>query len=549
MLKTGEDIQAAKNVIQALVRARKNMMIYPSNNPIYKKTIQNNFEKFNQFFEHSRKLIFQIRRFEIFYQNERVYHNTSKNADNLSLIFFKDGIHELSFKSKMPYEELKTFLEVISLDFEKDVIDDDIVTLLWENDFGHIRYIVDDEFLTDEGYQTQAVAQIQKHLTDPDAFQEVYSYEIRLDDKLEALPIVEITDMESQLLLRELEDDADNKTDKLIKILFELLYAAKTKEKFSDLEIFFKNTIEYALKHQDIESVNNILARLNTILKKGKINEEIRQHIQNIIQFIGKKEIIDLIGEQLDDTKVTKVRPYRILIEYFEKDAIPPLMYLLNKLKTIHARRLIIDGLVFLGPKDMLPLIKGLDHKEWYVVRNAVYILRKIGDKSALDPIRKKAGHPDIQVKKEVIMALGELGDENVLQVFEEYLENPEFQVRITTLKALAYMSSEKARKILVDRISGSDFKNKNFNEKIGYFESLSHWKDKQTSDFMIHALKPKGGWTGSKDYEIRACAAYGLGLMKDEQSLKYLYKNQNSKNILLKEYANQAIKRTTHGK
>ena len=50
-------------------------------------------------------------------------------------------------------------MKIIALDFDREAVDDDIVTLLWEKDFQNIQYIVDEAFLVDvdeEDYETKA---------------------------------------------------------------------------------------------------------------------------------------------------------------------------------------------------------------------------------------------------------------------------------------------------------------------------------------------------------------------------------------------------------
>ena len=58
---------------------------------------------------------------------------------------------------------MEDFLKIISLDFNRDVLDDDIVTLFWEKDFQNIQYVVDETVLADEDdYEEGAVRAIRK---------------------------------------------------------------------------------------------------------------------------------------------------------------------------------------------------------------------------------------------------------------------------------------------------------------------------------------------------------------------------------------------------
>jgi len=68
-------------------------------------------------------------------------------------------------------------------------------------------------------------------------------------------------------------------------------------------------------------------------------------------------------------------------------------MKILGELKNIHPRKIVINALTYLGPKDIVLLSSGLYDTRWYVVRNIIHILRKIGDKRAVDFLLKTIKH------------------------------------------------------------------------------------------------------------------------------------------------------------
>lgn len=548
-MENGEDINAAKLIIKMLSKSRKNLRMYPANNPIYVNTIKDTFEKFKAFFYIKDRLSLNIRLHDIYYGEESIYHNDEQKDDNLAFFFFKDGLRELTFQKKMPFEEMEVFLKVISLDFDNEVLDDDTVTLFWENDFQYIRYIVEDEFLADEDYEGRAVAQAKKEKNDPDKFKAVYDNSRVMREKIKEVGIITIKDDSLKMLFHELEKDAKDKVDKFTGIIFEIFYKAKSNEEFSEIADFFKSAIEYAVNMGNIESVTNVLARLKKIASKVKVTDAVKDNIQKIVFFAGSERIIYLLGEYLDRGEKIDYTSLKELIKYFDKTAIPPFMDLLSTLNTIYARKVVIDVLVLLGPKDFMALTKGLDSQQWYVVRNIIYVLRAIGDKRAVDYLLKKVNHPDTHVKVEVIRALGELGDFRALAPIIKCLEDDsEIKLKFTAIRSLGSLSSKDARKVLLDKIFGKTFQNKEFNEKKEYFHALSRWKDKEMIACLIKILMKKTLFPNSKVYENRACAAYSLGLIASPDALPFLYKCQKDNNKLLKEFSDSAIKRIDHG-
>ena len=153
-MEINEENRAAKEVIQAILKSKKILRMYPENNPIYVKTLEDAYNKFREFFYYNEELQLKIKQNEIYCGTEQVY-NSSEKEDNLALFFFKDGLREITFKKGLTNDEVEAFLTVITLDFDTEVIDDDIVTLFWEKDFQNIQYVVDDAVLADEDdYET-----------------------------------------------------------------------------------------------------------------------------------------------------------------------------------------------------------------------------------------------------------------------------------------------------------------------------------------------------------------------------------------------------------
>ena len=148
-MEINDELKAVKDVVQALLKSKKMLRMYPQNNPIYIKTLEDNYSRFRDFFMYNNQLVLKIRQNDIYYDSEQVYSNPEKE-DNLALFFFKDGLREITFKKGLTQDEMEDFLGIISMDFDREGVDDDIVTLFWERDFQNIQYVVDEAFLADE---------------------------------------------------------------------------------------------------------------------------------------------------------------------------------------------------------------------------------------------------------------------------------------------------------------------------------------------------------------------------------------------------------------
>ena len=547
-MEISEEIKATKDIVQAFLKAKKMIRMYPPNNPIYVKTLEDCYGKFKNFYYYKNLLVLKIKQNEILYDAEQVY-SSSEKEDNLALFFFKDGLREITFRQGLTSEELEEFLKIISLDYDREAIDDDLVTMLWEKDFQNIQYIVDEAVLADEeDYESKAVAELEEKATDEDSLKKAYKDAFKAEGEIKEVSIVPLEDKDLRLLFNELEKDSQDKTGKLINILLELFYIAETLEDYSDIIGFFMNSIEFSIRRGDIQIVTNVMAKMKQITDDKNVPDDIKKHAKRIILFAGSDQIISLIGEILDSGHEIEEKIFEDFIKFLDKSSILPFMKILGELNTIHSRKIVIDALIFLGPKDIMTLSTGLNDSRWYVVRNIIYILRKIGDKRAVDYLLKTVRHGDIRVKKEVIRTLGELGGAGVIKALRDCLDDPELQVRSAALRAFGNIGSEAAKRIIMDRISHNNFRDKDFDEKKEYFEVLARWKDNEVYNMLIGIIKKTTFWGRSKSYEDKACAAYCLGIIGNKDALTVLNKFKNSSNNLLREFTHSAIHRIEHG-
>lgn len=539
------DAKDVRDIFQTLVKAKKTIRMYPQNNPMYQNTLEDVYGKFRAFLDYKEALPLKISQNSIFFDSEEVYHSAEKE-DNFALFFFKDGLRELTFKSGLSRSEFEEFLRIIALDFEREAVDDDVVTLLWEKDFQNIQYVVDEAFLIDvdeEDYETKAEQKIQEQVTDVNDLMKAYADGFIKEDVKE-LSIVPLTDKDLQLLVVELEKDSLDKTDKLVSVLFELIYQWEDKAELEDALVFLRDTIRFAMGRGEIPVVLNVLRKAKALIEDPLAGDNEKKYMKMLFSYPNTEEFIGSLAEILDGGIAIENTVLAELVTFLDRTAIAPLIKYLGELKTVHARKTAIDALVALGKRDIQAVAKGLNDERWHVVRNIIYILRKIGDKSATEYLLKTARHKDIRVRKEVIKALGDLGGREVVQVLRECLDDPDPEVRIAAVRAFSHVGSEAAKKIIIDKLSDKGFKDKDFDEKRESYEALSRWKDTDVFDFCMSTLKKKTFFGKSKNDEARACAALCLGLLENKDALPALEKASDTSSKILKDFAQHAIKR-----
>jgi HEAT repeat protein len=543
-----QGIESVKEVLQSLQKTKKNLRLYPSNNPMYAKMVDAAYDRVRDFLDSYGQLDMRFSRNDIFFREESAYHEEGKD-DNLALFFFRDGLRSVILETDLDKKEFQQFLEIMSVDFDSEEVEDDMVTLLWEKDFSHIKYTVDDNVLVeDEDYEERATREAKDGAMEEDSIAHAYEDALAVED-LDVVPAMPITEQDLKALATEIqEDSAGNKMAKLADILFNMLYIADTTEAFRDVARILNNAVEFSVRHGNLRSAALIFSRTGDIMGKAK-DEELRRSLSTVLVNSGSPALIKFIGEQLDAKEGIAEDEFNEYVKHLGANAIQPFMALLAELRTIGGRKNVINALAHLGGKDLPRILRGLQDERWYVVRNVIHVLRRIGDVRAVEPLIVVSGHPDARVRKEAVKSLGEFGGQNAAETVQFFLDDPDKAVQSTAVKALGAIGSEYTKVVLLQRMKEKRFLSTDLSEMREYFEVIARWREDDVFDFLMGVVKRNPFFGRAKYNDYKACAAYGLGLMGRPDALDELNKLKDSKHKTLSEYSLNAIKRISYAR
>jgi HEAT repeat protein len=530
-----EQIRLVEDIMQELQKAKKQMRMYPPNNPIYVKASKTLHDKFNNFFDLQQELALEIDKYEITYKKEQVYCNQDK-IDNLALFFFKDGIRLIFFKKGITREELQDFIRILNVDFETEALDDDIVTMLWERDFEHIKSVVDENFLSDWEIP-------EKDKVSDTAIQSAHAAGLRGET---ANPNIAIHMDESDYAYFESEIERQNqpKIQKVITILFESLTHSHDPEDIKRIAGFIKDTLYFCIEHGDFYNASHALDLLEEF-KSGPAKDRVTPDMFNdIYDAINGEEFTNEILKVLESDIDVDSSHFSSYTNHLNQSVIPYFMHILGELQKIKNRRFLIDTLSKIGRNNVHALAKGLNGTKWYVARNTALILGSIATRDTIPYLVESLPHEDQRVRKEVVNALGNTGSPEVIEHIKQSFNDPNFHVRNAAAKAMGTIKTDDARQLLLKEISAKDFLLKDLNEKKEFFTALANWPDQEVKDFLIKILNSSRILKKAKNDENRACAAYAIGLVRDKDAVPALEKACKSANLNLRRFASDALRK-----
>jgi len=556
MLELSEEAVPFSEIVQAMIRAQKTLKMYPSNNPTYIRAVDDVFSRIQAHVDTYGDLILHFGHKEILSEGMKIYENDSRQ-DNFALFFFRDGIREVSFRAGIQKEELLHFLTIISKDFDRQFLDDDIVTLLWEKDFQHIGYEATDEFLLEDEYD----ASIEERSSVPAATKSEELLAQAYEDAVGAQTvhadrddIAALTEQDRLELdrLKEIEESA-SPLPNLIATLVDMLRDAKKPEDFEETVDFLSGTMQFCLRRADFDHAFQIFRQVEELTADPKIPSAQKLVLKRVSQSVGRPEIIDEMGEILDSEIPVSGEGFVQCAPFFDTPAIPPLMDLLGRLETMRARRILIEVLAVLGRRNMAAINRGLRDKRWFVVRNTLHILGKINDPRSVETLGQCIRHTDPRVRKEAFRVMGQLGSPKILPHLKTGLADMDPAVRVIAVKAFrGFGKSDVARRLVMEEIGARPFSSKEFQEKKEFFQVLAQWDNSDdVLGFLQKTLTRRSLLQRNRSDELRACAAVALGLVKDpEPFVPYLQEAASNGGRLLKNAATEALRRIKeHGR
>jgi HEAT repeat protein len=432
---------------------------------------------------------------------------------------------------------------VLSVDFDKEDMEDDMVTLLWDKDFSNISYRVDETVLAeDDEYEDVATGQVREGAMEDDNIRSAYEEAIRSEDVTDVV-MMPLSESDMIALAKEVEDDDEDMNGKFSDMLFDMLYLSDSMDEFNDVTRIMKNALEYYTSKGDLENTVYLFKRVKVLMDSTK-SDAVKKSLSVVMSHAGAPALVEQITENLEAGGDKARKLFEEYKELLGVNAVPSLIKMLGELKSRDARKYVADFLVVLGKKDSTHFVKALGDDRWFVVRNMVFIIRLIGDRRSAEHLSRVVEHSDARVRREVLKALGELKGQGSVLMAQSRLVDPDQTVRVSAVRVLGNIGGSHAKKVLLDAVSEKRFRNMDFEEKKIYFDMLSKWREGDVVKFLTDILKKKPIFKRALHNDLKACAAFSLGLMVNKDSLGMLEKLTGSKNRTLSEYASMAVKR-----
>ncbi|MGD1146394.1 MAG: HEAT repeat domain-containing protein [Thermoanaerobaculaceae bacterium] len=133
--------------------------------------------------------------------------------------------------------------------------------------------------------------------------------------------------------------------------------------------------------------------------------------------------------------------------------AVPAILTSLELEESLTVRRRLLEVVTRQGPKAVPYLLPQLDNPEWFVVRNAVFLLRRIGNAEALPVLKARIASCHPKVLAEILKSLVHLEDPDWLRLLERALDSEDGERRRVAVEVASRIRHPDVVGLLLDRL------------------------------------------------------------------------------------------------
>jgi len=549
----GWDVDTApvETLMQVLLKALRAAQLYLPNNPVYQTAIENVRRAFPAVWELTDQLTLAVLETELKWEGKAVL--SQPRNESLAWLLFKDGVRSVRLDRGVEDDELVRFLQVINKarNLPGDA-QDDLLTLLWEQDFQFIRYDFV-ELATDDQRQIQTEAREEVVVT-REAIQEETEEEEEPDQRRSG--IVRLEDFDSTLYFldekdiaylraeidREYEQDLRTNTLTILFDLFELQpFPAVRAEILSILD----NFIPYLLGVGDYRAVAYLLRELRVVVDRSR--ELLPEHRATLDELPARLSRPDVVGQLLQSLDEGPALPAEqdlsALFRELRPEALETILEWMPRLHAEPVRNLLGAAVQRIAAVHPDAVTRALGSENTDVVRATIELAGRLRLPPTVPALGRLLIDGAQALKVGAVEALAAIGTPSAMQQLEAAVVDSARDVRVAAVRVLGSRRHQGALAQVEAMTFGRDLRGADLSEKTAFFEAFGLLAGPGGVARLVPLLEPGGGLFKKKtDPETRACAAMALGKIGSPEARQALEAAIQDKDPLVRNAVGRAL-------
>lgn len=540
-----------EELIRTLVKAQRAFQMYLPNNPVYHRAREALAAAFTPIWNATDEIVLTVAETDLVWEDVVVYSQMNK-PDSFAWSLYKDGMRVLTLRRGVEQTEVIRFLDVVNrVKLLAADAADDLLTLLWEEDFQHLSYLFAEagaegrlpaaEVRADQLAPAQVGAAVREEVAEEAARPRGT---VDLDDFDSTLYFLEPN--EEQYIRAALDDEyARNvRGDALVTLVdvFELREAADARE---DIVQALEHLFPSLLNAGDFRNAALLLRELRVTMGRAEeLAPAHRARLEALDARLSEPAIVTQLLQALEEGGLEEAESDAAeLLRELRPSALEALVTYLPRIPEGTLRRLLLEAASRVATQHPAEVLRILKHPEAEAAGGIVELAGRLRLEPAVPGLGEvlRRGGPELRLA--AVTALAAIASPGALAHLERALEDSERAVRLAGVRVLGERGYRNALRRVEAVVMGRAAREMDLTEKMAFFEAYGAIAGPAGIEPMSRLLEPRGVLRRKVPPPVRACAALALGRIATPESRAVLESVAGDKDLIVRNAVNNALR------
>jgi uncharacterized protein YidB (DUF937 family) len=528
-------------------RAMRAHQLYLPNNPMYQRATDAVRGAFVPLWTVTDEVVLDVTESEFRWEGRVVAQETSK-AESLPWVFYKDGIRQLTLRRGVEEQELGVLLTVLRRARHATAQEDDLLTLLWEQDFVYLTYryvdLAPDGAAALERSPHAAPEHAAERHAPVEASEEPQPGLIKLDDFDATLYFLDEKEIEYLRSEVSTEYRLDPRANALA-ILFDIFEVQATDEVRGEVVAILEALIPHLLAANELSVVAMVLREVRTLTERVEgLPSTLRATLEGLSERLSTPGVLTQLLRALDESEeVPQEEDLNALFEQLRPGTLGIVLSWLGQAQNARVRAALERAAGRLASANTAELVTLIGSADPSLCREAMRRSGELQSSAAVGALGKILGQADPALRLAAAQALSAIGSTGALQLLEQALRDADRDVRVTAVRAVAARTYYAALPKIEAIVRGKGLREADLTEKMAVFEAYGVLAGPAGVAVLDALLNGRSLFARRQDSEVRACAATALGRIGHEGALDALRRSSGDKDVIVRNAVNRALR------
>lgn len=539
------------------------------NNPSYVRSLEQARAVFEPLWAEADSVRLIVTDTALEWYGQKVFEEPTKASDSLPWTLFKDGLRELTLQRGFEEKELVDFLNIIPKVRHALPNQDDLLTLLWEQEFTTLQYRYVD--VSDESAPLESspepgrwpkadggaaedprelVAEAKAAAADSEAGsgapeQEGRSGIVRMEDFDSTLYFLDDKEVEylRQETAREYGTDLRRAVlDSLLDIFEFQVDPLVRAEVLSNIEALML----HLLSAGQFSAVAYLLREAALTLERARdVAPETKQRLASIAARLSEPAALEQLLEAMDAAPtLPSSTDLNELFAQLRPSSLATIFAWLPRAQNVGLRPLLEGAATRIAESATGELVKLIADPSHDVALEAIRRCGAMRTAAGVPAMARVLEHGDRELRMATLSALGDIASPGAMQAMEKALVDADRDIRVQAARTLMSRQYRPALARAEAAVKGKELREADRTERLAFFELYGALCGDAGVAFLDGILNAKGGiFARKEDPELRACAAVALGRVGTAASREALQRADGDKDVIVRTAVSRALR------